>query len=91
MVYGFIDGECTPQTCPKMTAGPLFEYYWASDGKSESLDAPSYIDKLFSWIADLIDDESIFSTDGNYSKKFIPTVKKMLSRMFRVYVNNYWN
>lgn len=83
--YGFVGGDCTTESCPKMTAGPSYEYFWPTkDGKKECLDAPSYIEKLFAWVAESIDNEDIFSTEGEYSKKFMPTVKKILARMFRV-------
>lgn len=87
VVYGFID-ECTNKSCPLMTAGPVYQYYWSEgDGKQESLDAPSYVDKLFQWVSEKINDENMFVTDGKYPKEFLPTAKKILSRMFRVYVS----
>lgn len=66
---------------------------WANEatGKADALDAPTYVEKLFEWVASQIDDEAVFPTDGSFGKKFMPAVKKILSRMFRVYAHIYYN
>jgi len=70
-----------------MAAGTRFQYLWADEGSKQpvELDAPAYIEKLFQWVAAQFDDESTFPTNGEYGKKFLPAVKKILSRLFRVY------
>ncbi|XP_049851381.1 MOB kinase activator-like 1 homolog C [Schistocerca gregaria] len=92
LIYGFICEDCTKETCPIMNAGNKYHYLWPNEkeGKAESLSAPVYIEKLFGWVASQIDDESVFATNGVYSKAFIPTVKKIVSRMFRVYAHIYY-
>jgi hypothetical protein len=60
---------------------------WANEatGKTDALDAPKYIELLFAWVAAQIDDEATFPTSGDFGKKFLPSVKKILSRLFRVF------
>lgn len=92
VIYGFISDDCKAETCPTMSAGSNYQYLWANeaDGKPEALSAPVYVEKLFQWVSAQLDDESIFSTSSNYNKNFIPAVKKILSRMFRVYAHIYY-
>merc|ERR1712065_43836 len=76
--------------CPEMTAGKQATYYWASKGeKAESLPAPQYVNKLVSWISEQLDDEKIFPAVGAFPKNFRDILKKILSRMFRVYAHLY--
>lgn len=92
VIYGFISEECKADTCTTMSAGSNYQYLWASEKteKAEALSAPVYIEKLFMWVAAQLDDEAIFSTSGDYGKNFLPAVKKILSRMFRVYAHIYY-
>jgi len=93
--YGIICEFCTATTCTQMTAGPVATYYWADRKKSikkMSLPAPEYVDKVENWILEQLDDPTIFPTEGSeFGKDFLPTVKKILSRMFRVYAHIYWD
>jgi hypothetical protein len=45
----------------------------------------AYVEKLFEWIAAQIDDPKIFPEQGEFGKKFRRTVRKIITRMFRVY------
>lgn len=92
VIYGFISEECKPETCTTMSAGSNYQYLWANekDGKTEALSAPVYVEKLFLWVSNQLDDENIFSTSSTYGKNFMPAVKKILSRMFRVYAHIYY-
>ncbi|EGG20435.1 Mob1-like protein [Cavenderia fasciculata] len=87
--YAFVQDFCTDQTCPKMT-GNKATYLW-SDGKDkpQELPAKKYIDNLSNWIADQIDNTDIFPIGDSYSKQFKPAVKKILSRILRVYSHIY--
>ena len=53
--------------------------------------AHQYIEFLFEWIADQLHDESIFPTDTRveFPKDFKKNCKKILSRMYRVFVHVY--
>lgn len=95
ILYGSIGEFCTPQTCRIMTAGPKFEYLWAEDGSKRpvKLSAPEYVEKLFTWIQGLIDDENIFPVqpDAPFTKNFRDTIKQVLKRLFRVYAHMYYH
>lgn len=89
-----VDDFCTDETCPIMKAGPTVTYLWF-DGKEyktpTEVSAPTYIRLLFQWIANQLEDESIFpSTIGvPFPKNFKTTVKTIMKRLFRVYAHFY--
>lgn len=60
MLYGTITEHCTSLSCPKMCAGPLYEYFWSDEAKAVSCSAPVYIDYLFAAVREQLDDENIF-------------------------------
>jgi len=93
LCYGIVSEFCTEGSCPQMTAGPKITYFWADSKKKEkpvSLPAPDYVEHLVVWISEQLDNPEIFPVDSpEFSKNFVPTVKKILSRMFRVYAHVY--
>jgi len=95
LCYGIVSEFCSESTCPSMTAGPKVTYFWADSKKKEkpvSLPAPEYIEKLVIWISEQLDDPTIFPSESSeFGKNFLPTAKKILSRMFRVYAHIYHN
>lgn len=94
MLYGTITDFCTEDTCPIMSAGQKYEYYWA-DGqqvkKPIKCSAPKYIDYLMTWVQDQIDDESLFPSKigVQFPKNFLAIAKTILKRLFRVYAHIY--
>lgn len=60
MLYGTISEHCTPESCPKMSAGPKYEYLWSDGKKTIACPAPVYVDYLMTWVHDQLDDELIF-------------------------------
>ena len=51
MLYGTVLPFCTKETCPVMNAGRNYIYSWPEGrGKTVSLSAPHYIDRLMTWI-----------------------------------------
>jgi len=94
LCYGIVSEFCSEDSCPQMTAGSI-TFRWADSKKKEkaiSLPAPEYIEKLVVWISEQLDDSSIFPCENSeFGKNFQPTVKKILSRMFRVYAHIYYN
>ncbi|EFA77318.1 Mob1-like protein [Heterostelium album PN500] len=88
--YAFVQDYCTEEGCPKMN-GNKATYLW-SDGtsKPQELPARKYIDNLSNWIGDQIDNPEIFPLEDNYTKAFRPAVKKILSRILRVYSHIYY-
>ena len=59
--------------------------------KPTSLNAPSYITLLMEWVEAIINDESIFPVQVGtpFPKNFRSTCKKLLSRLYRVFVHVY--
>jgi outer membrane receptor for ferrienterochelin and colicin len=47
------------------------------------------VNKLVTWISDQLDDEKIFPAVGDFPKNFKDILRKILSRMFRVYSHLY--
>jgi len=94
LLYGTIADFCTEQTCPTMSGGPKFEYLW-QDGerykKPVKLPAPKYIGLLMDWIECKVNDETCFPVDTAvpFPKNFAQTCKKILTRLFRVFVHVY--
>jgi hypothetical protein len=94
LIYGTITDYCTEETCPRMSGGPKFEYLWADGQKFKKptpLPAVQYVANLMDWIEGQINNESIFpvSTDVPFPKNFNSVCKKILTRLFRVFVHVY--
>jgi len=94
VIYGILSEFCTEQSCPTMSGGAKYEYHWC-DGvqykKPTALPAPQYISLLMDWIEAQINNEDIFPIKVGvpFPKNYLQTVRKMLSRMFRVFVHIY--
>uniref|UniRef100_A0A6B2LGT4 Uncharacterized protein n=1 Tax=Arcella intermedia TaxID=1963864 RepID=A0A6B2LGT4_9EUKA len=94
MLYGILVQRCTATSCPKMSAGPRFEYLWA-DGKKVkqaiSVSAPEYVEYLMTWVHEQLEDPSIFPSEPRapFPKTFVSTVKQIFKRLFRVYAHIY--
>lgn len=95
LIYGTVCDYCTEKSCPTMSGGPRFEYLW-QDGSSQykkptKLPAPKYVSLLMEWIESQINDERIFPTsmDLAFPKNFLSTCRKILTRLFRIFVHVY--
>ncbi|XP_071450139.1 MOB kinase activator-like 3 isoform X2 [Hetaerina americana] len=94
LIYGTVCDYCTDSSCPTMSGGPRFEYLWA-DGvryrKPTALPAPQYVSLLMDWAEGQINDDSLFpvSTDVPFPKSFVSHCRKILTRLFRVFVHVY--
>ncbi|XP_078332345.1 MOB kinase activator 3B-like isoform X4 [Crassostrea virginica] len=94
LLYGTVCEFCTEQTCPTMSGGPKYEYHWC-DGqtykKPTALPAPNYIALLMEWVEAQINDENIFPIKVGvpFPKNYQQIVKKILTRLFRVFVHVY--
>ncbi|XP_068247762.1 MOB kinase activator-like 3 isoform X1 [Palaemon carinicauda] len=94
LIYGTVCEYCTESSCPTMSGGQKFEYLW-EDGdvfkKPTPLPAPQYISHLMDWIEKQINDEHMFpvTVDVPFPKSFNRLCKKILTRLFRVFVHVY--
>ena len=94
LIFGCLTEYCTPERCPKMSAGPYCEYLWAdshSKKKAQQLCASKYIDNLMTWVLDQIHNESIFPSKigESFPNNFEQILKKIFQRFFRVYAHIY--
>ncbi|CAH0383638.1 unnamed protein product [Bemisia tabaci] len=94
LIYGTIAEYCVEETCPTMAGGPRFEYLWADGEKYKKptpLPAPKYVSLLMDWIEAQINNENLFpvSTDVPFPKNFQSLCRKILTRLFRVFVHVY--
>eukprot|EP01113_Clastostelium_recurvatum_P036354 TRINITY_DN5166_c2_g1_i1.p1 TRINITY_DN5166_c2_g1~~TRINITY_DN5166_c2_g1_i1.p1 ORF type:complete len:311 (+),score=64.98 TRINITY_DN5166_c2_g1_i1:256-1188(+) len=90
-IYSTILQSCTAASCPQMSAGPVYTFLWSPSRrvKPAVVSAPAYMENLFKWTKELLDDDKIFPLDGDYGKEFIPTTSKIFTRLFRVYAHIY--
>ncbi|KAE9555033.1 hypothetical protein FO519_001779 [Halicephalobus sp. NKZ332] len=94
LLYGTISDVCTRESCPTMSGGSRYEYLW-QDGdrykKPTKLSAPQYINELMEWIEVRINNENIFpvSIQIPFPPDYKQTCKKILTRLFRVFVHVY--
>ncbi|KAH8548400.1 putative Mob1/phocein family protein [Umbelopsis sp. PMI_123] len=93
-LYATISSYCTPSTCPSMTAGPNYEFFWAQDGKKPiKVSAPHYTDLLRSWvIRSLQDDHLVPDHPGKYlpfDPYFMKKISPIYKRLFRIYAHIY--
>ena len=94
LLYGVVSDYCTNETCPLMSGGPKYEYLWCDNQnykKPTHLSAPQYISLLMEWIEKQINDENIFPVTVGvpFPKNFQTICKKLLNRLFRVFVHVY--
>ncbi|KAM6301643.1 LOW QUALITY PROTEIN: MOB kinase activator 3B [Podargus strigoides] len=94
LIYGTICEFCTEKTCPVMSGGPKYEYRWQDDMKYKkptALPAPQYMNLLMDWIEVQINNENLFPTHVGvpFPKNFLQICKKILCRLFRVFVHVY--
>lgn len=94
LIYGTVSEYCTTTSCPTMSGGPKFEYLWADGGKYKKptpLPAPQYVSLLMDWVEAQINNETLFpvSTDVPFPKSFTSLCRKILTRLFRIFVHVY--
>eukprot|EP00051_Salpingoeca_urceolata_P007154 m.95071 g.95071 ORF g.95071 m.95071 type:complete len:213 (-) comp15141_c1_seq2:1320-1958(-) len=96
LIYGTVCDFCTAESCPTMSGGPKYEYHWADGAKYKkptALPAPEYIYLLMEWVENLINDEALFPPVPSipFPKTFVPTIKQIFRRLFRVFVHVYYH
>ncbi|CAO3684197.1 unnamed protein product [Umbelopsis vinacea] len=91
-LYATISSYCTSSTCPSMTAGANYEFFWAQDGKKPiKVSAPHYTELLRSWIiGSLQNDQLVPEHPGEeFPKDFHKRISPIYKRLFRVYAHIY--
>jgi MOB kinase activator 1 len=94
LLHALISESCTDQTCPIMSAGEFYQYFWADDDaikKQLKVSAPDWITLCFTWIESLINDESLFpvSPGTPFPKSFLDHVKSICTKIARIYAHFY--
>jgi len=94
LLYGTISEFCTKEKCPVMSAGASVNYLWRDGVKVKKpieVSAPEYVDLLMTWSESQLNDETIFpiAFGSEYPKNFMPIVKQIYKRFFRVYAHIY--
>ncbi|XP_067846149.1 MOB kinase activator 3C-like [Heptranchias perlo] len=94
LIYGTICEYCTERSCPVMSGGLKYEYRWQDEHKYKrptKVTAPQYMNLLMDWIETLINNEENFPTRVGvpFPKNFMQLCKKILTRLFRVFVHVY--
>jgi MOB kinase activator 1 len=86
--------SCTSNTCSTMSAGDRREYLWLDKNSEkytqpQKVSAPQYLKLLFEWINYQIEHEFPKDETQSFPKQFSQIVKKMMSRLFRVFAHIY--
>ena len=94
MLYATLAEYCTEGSCPTMCAGPKYEYRWADGVKVKkpiACSAPQYVDYLLTWVESQVDDEALFpqAQGADFPGNFPDVVRKIFTRLFRVYAHIY--
>ncbi|KAJ3448003.1 mob kinase activator-like [Anaeramoeba flamelloides] len=99
LLFQLIQERCTTETCPKMTAGPRYEYYWKEGKKLVQTtyllnffffySSNDYMNRLLLWVDELTEDPKIFPPMENdpFPKHFKKYVAVIFKRLFRVYAH----
>ena len=89
ILYSALSNLCRPTDCPIMNAGGQMEYHWMENKKTIQLPAREYCERLFDWAQQNFDDTKVFPSEfsGKPPKQFMPTLKKIFQRLFRVYAH----
>ncbi|KAI6228889.1 MOB kinase activator 1A [Aphelenchoides fujianensis] len=93
LLYGTITERCTAESCPRMSAGPDHEFFWADPRTNTPIacSAPEYINFLMTWVQDELDDESHFPSQIGkpFPANFMAIAQSIMKRLFRVYAHIY--
>ena len=94
MLWAPLSDFITPERYPTMRAGPAVEYLWQDDKsyrRPTALPAREYVEHVFAWLQDNIEDENKFPSELGvpFAKGFDSLVRNMCKRMFRIYAHMY--
>lgn len=93
-LFAPVSEHCTPQSCPEMTAGPGYKYYWQDSDrykKPTMLPAPEYITNVMLMTESYINNEKYFPSDPSvpFPSDFKKIVENIFRRLFRIYAHIY--
>ncbi|KAM7459158.1 hypothetical protein BLSTO_00062 [Blastocystis sp. subtype 1] len=94
MLYDSVSDMCTKESCPEMSAGPHYSYYWTDFNGSNPvpMTAKQYINTLFQSINDLFESEPFNQcASGVFPESFMKTSRAIFKKLFRVYAHVYHN
>ncbi|KAH0791732.1 MOB kinase activator-like 1A [Histomonas meleagridis] len=96
LLFSSIIDNCTTESCPEMTAGPAYKYYWQDNDKYKKptmIPAREYIANVLLMVEKYLDDESVFPSDPAtpYPKNFREILVNIFKRMFRIYAHIYFH
>ncbi|KAI8854419.1 Mob1/phocein [Chytridium lagenaria] len=87
--YHVVSEYCTASECSVMSAGPGHDYLWVdSQRRSVKIPAPQYVDYVFTWIQNIINDQNVFPT-RSVSSRLRNTVRLIFKQLFRVFAHIY--
>ena len=92
-VYDAMRLQCTDVSCPTMSGGDRYQYFWYDGEIKLTLAAPHYVEKLFGWAENILQNEKVFPVDDKkkFPKDFVELVaKSMFKRLLRVFVHIYY-
>lgn len=90
LFYGVLTEFCTLSSCTTMAAGDTLDYTWIdSNRKQVKLPAPTYVDYVFTWVQNLLEDKTIFPTDSGrpFPQTFASTAKHIYRQLLRVFAH----
>ncbi|KAJ5070137.1 mob kinase activator-like 1 [Anaeramoeba ignava] len=93
LLVGAIEGDCTKESCPSMTAGPKFEFFWAEKKKLVRITATEYIQRVLDYVASELDNENTFPPDPSkpFPKNFLEIASNIFKRIFRIFAHIYYS
>jgi MOB kinase activator 1 len=82
MLFATLVDFCTEESCPSMSAGPKYKYFW-SDGSSrkpEDVPACKYVFSLMEWIQAQLEDDAVFP--ARLAGPFPKVLESCFSKLF---------
>lgn len=87
-----IEDTCTPETCPRMSAGRQLTYEWPDEqtGETRQLPAIDYMRNLVEYAHVVLSDGKTLPLEGGpFPDHFMHAMKTLHRRFFRVYAHTY--
>ncbi|KAK8799344.1 hypothetical protein WA171_006089 [Blastocystis sp. BT1] len=92
LLWESISDFCNPYTCPEMAAGPHYTYLWTDEHQRDPISMPAcnYISNVFIWASNVFSSDDFAEvSDGVFPENFIPVMRILFKKLFRVYAHVY--